>query len=272
MVNLNQEDVLEFSTLLEHAADLYKVHAYSASFGEGLIEHVIVTLVGSTKATNSLLGCRLLLKFLDRQDNAQYLLVPTLFYEFSQIRLKIGEYDPNDKSFIRQHREKLNLNLLQAVKLHGTNIVNLKTVYSIVCCMVLEVPCGLTAAAAACTAMAVQDLALHEQGIPAPCRYWMHALVVSVMSLICWVHKAPVLYTYVNHIVSRRAKEAPHLNPPMMYFYKIGRHHVTWNKPTLFFEDWELRYALWKHFQGGQAQKPSKDKIGTKKPTLHIGH
>lgn len=165
------------------------------------------------------------------------------------MRLKVGKYDIKDKLFIRYHREKLNNNLLKAIKRHGTNIVNLKTIYTIVCCMVLEVPCGLTAAAAACIVMAIQDQALNGENIPAPCRYWLHAVVVSIMSLICWVHKGPVLYTYVNHIVARRAKEAPQLNPPLMYFYKIGRHHVTWNKPTLFFEDWELRYALWKHFQ-----------------------
>lgn len=89
MVSLNQENVLEFSSLLENAAGSYEVHLYKDSFGEGLIEHVLVNLIGSTKATNSLVGCRLLLKFLDRQDNAQYLLVPTLFYEFSKVSVVV---------------------------------------------------------------------------------------------------------------------------------------------------------------------------------------
>ena len=154
--------------------------------------------------------------------------------------------------FIRNHREKLNLYLMNAIKMHGSIIVNLNTIYTIVCCVVLEVPCGLTAAAAAFLVMSIQDQALNGANITAPRRYWMHAFVVSVMSLICCVHKAPVLYTYVQHIVSRRAMEAPQLNPPMMFYYKIARHHITWNKPTLFFEDWELRYALWKHFKEPQ--------------------
>ena len=85
MINLDKEHVLEFSTLLDHAAELYEVQLYSASLEEGLIEHVLVNLVGSTIALNSLVGCRLLLKFLDRQRNAQYLLVPRLFYEYSQV-------------------------------------------------------------------------------------------------------------------------------------------------------------------------------------------
>uniref|UniRef100_A0A2A4JBW2 Uncharacterized protein n=1 Tax=Heliothis virescens TaxID=7102 RepID=A0A2A4JBW2_HELVI len=270
MVTMNQEDVLEFSTLLDHAAEFYKVYSYKDSFGEGLIEHVLVNLVGSSNATNSLVGCRLLLKFIDREKNSQYLIVPTLFYEFSQVKVRTGEFNLKDKVFMRHHREKLTTYLLKAVMNHGTNIVNLKTIYTIVCCMVLEVPCGLTAAAAACIVMTIQDHALNGENIPAPCRYWLHAVVVSVMSLICWVHKAPVLYTYVNHIVARRAREAPQLNPPLMYFYKIGRHHVTWNKPTLFFEDWELRYALWKHFQNTQQATMDKDMISKKVPTLDL--
>lgn len=86
----------------------------------------------------------------------------------------------------------------------------------------------------------------------------MHAIVISIMSLICWVHKAQLLYRYVNQVISRRAKEAPQLNPPLMLNYNIGRHHVTWDKPTLFFEDWELRYGLWKHFQDLQNQVRAK--------------
>lgn len=138
---------------------------------------------------------------------------------------------------------------MTAVEYHSMNIVNLKVIYTILCSIILEVPCGLTAAAAACMLMSIQDMALNAEKISTSSRYWMHAIVVSVMSLICWVHKAPVLYSYVNKIMYRRATEAPQLNPPIMHYYKIGRHNITWNKPTLFFEDWELRYALWKHFQ-----------------------
>lgn len=116
----------------------------------------------------------------------------------------------------------------------------------------MEVPCGLTAAASACIAMSIQDFALNGENLSVTCRYWMHAIVISVMSLICWVHKASVLYCYVNEIVARRAKEAPQLNPPLLTVYCVRSHHVIWNKPTLFFEDWELRYGLWKHFKDSQ--------------------
>lgn len=163
--------------------------------------------------------------------------------------LKVGQYEPSDKSFFRHNREIIHKNIVNAVTYHCTSTVNLQAVLSVLSCIILEVPCGLTAAAVACLLMEIQDLALNGENVPTASRYWLHAIVVSTMSLICWVHKTSVLYRYVNQIIARRAKEAPQLNPPLMQSYNVLNHHITWNKPTLFFEDWELRYGLWKHFQ-----------------------
>ncbi|KAI8430955.1 hypothetical protein MSG28_001064 [Choristoneura fumiferana] len=132
----------------------------------------------------------------------------------------------SDKAFMRRHREKLHEYFIQAVMRHCENCVNLKALFAVVCCMILEVPCGLTAAAAACMMMTMQDFALNGENLSATCRYRMHAIVISVMSLICWVHKAPVLYQYVNQIIARRAKEAPQLNPPLVQNYNLGHHHL----------------------------------------------
>lgn len=107
-------------------------------------------------------------------------------------------------------------------------------------------------------AMVIQDYAINAEHVPVRCRYWMHAIVVSLMSLVCWVHRAPDLYRYVNRIVSTRAKEAPQLNPPLTKIYSVEK-HIVWNKPTLYFEDWELRYGLWKHFQGTPVRRETKE-------------
>ncbi|XP_014366188.2 uncharacterized protein LOC106717016 [Papilio machaon] len=255
IVNMSDDDIFEFSSLLDYAAQLYHVKMYSESFCEGLFDHVLKNLIGSPNTLHSLVGIRLLIRFLDRQYNAQYLVVPTIYYNFSQVNLKIGVYDSGDKAFIRQHREKFHNYFLKAVKQHYYSAVNLKALFTAISCIVLEVPCGLTAAAAACMVMVIQDFAINADDIPVRCRYWMHAIVVSVMSLICWVHKAPDLYRYVNQIISRRAKEAPQLNPPLTKIYNVENKHIMWNKPTLFFEDWELRYGLWKHFQGTPSRR-----------------
>lgn len=96
MVNMSNQDVLEFSSLLYHVANYYNVGIYNESFGEGLIEHILSQLVASTDSTNSLVGCRLLQIFLDRQKNTPYLSVPTLFYEFSQVYCILAYFNKNN--------------------------------------------------------------------------------------------------------------------------------------------------------------------------------
>ncbi|XP_053624676.1 uncharacterized protein LOC128683266 [Plodia interpunctella] len=272
LVNMNDEDVLEFSTLVTYATELYKVGPYIETFQEDLFYHILADLVGSNNRLYSLVGCRILEKVLDRHKNGCYLNVPTLYYDFSQVRLIVGDYDSGDKAFVRQFREKMHEYLLKAMRLHGYTIDNVKAIFSVICCLVLEVPCGLTAAAAAWMGMSIQDIALNCENLAATYRYWMHAIVISIMSLICWVHKAPTLYRYINQVISRRAKEAPQLNPPLQQYYNIAHHHITWNKPTLFLEDWELRYGLWKHFQdrpgSTKNKKANRNKLSKRVPVI----
>lgn len=86
------------------------------------------------------------------------------------MRLKIGVYDKADKAFLRHHREKLHESFLKAVKVHCNSTSNLKSLFAVICLIVLEVPCGLTAAAAACMAMAMQDYAIKGENLSATCR------------------------------------------------------------------------------------------------------
>lgn len=58
--------------------------------------------------------------------------------------------------------------------------------------------------------------------------------------------------------MDRRAEWAPHLNPPLMQNYEYAVHHILWNKPNLFFQDWEAGYGLWKCFR---ERKKTKIKI-----------
>ncbi|CAG9558696.1 unnamed protein product [Danaus chrysippus] len=252
MANMDNDEVLEFSSLIEQAAQLYQVGQYSESFQEHVFSDVLANFVGSSNGVYSLVGCRLMVRFLDRHCNAAYLSMPAIYYEFSQTPLKVAEYNGNDKAFLRHYREQIHDYSIKVVQYHSYSQINLRTMFSLIACTILEVPCSLTAAAASCLMMTIQDFALTQEKIPDRSRFWLHAIVLSIMSLICWVHKAPDLYRYVNEIISRRAKDAPQLNPPLLKTYNLQSQHAYWKKSTLFFEDWELRYGLWKHFQAAR--------------------
>ncbi|XP_048006613.1 protein EFR3 homolog cmp44E-like isoform X2 [Leguminivora glycinivorella] len=243
----DHEDLLELSSLVQYAAELYEVGLFSDHLPEHLMIRLLDSFVGSTNPSHCLVGCRLVQHFLDRQLNAQYLVEPKLYYEITETQMKIGNNIKSDREFLRKHKEQIHENFILAVTEHYEDSTNVKAVFTVVCCMLLEVPCGMTAASVAFMMMVVQNFALQEQNIPLRCKHWMHAIVISVMSLICWVHKAPFLCRYVNQIMNRRAKEAPQLNPPLLQEYHV-RNTNPWTNAELFFEDWELRYGLWKAF------------------------
>lgn len=100
-----------------------------------------------------------------------------------QVRLKIGFYEKADKAFLRHHRENLHEYFLKAVKLHCSSTANLKSLFSVICLIVLEVPCGSTAAAAACMVMAIQDYAIKEENLSATCRYHLLALTARFINI-----------------------------------------------------------------------------------------
>lgn len=79
--------------------------------------------------------------------------------------------------------------------------------------------------------------------------YHIHAVIISVLSFICWINRAKDFHDYINRIVMERAQWAPHLNPPIQTSYRFAVHHVLWYKPELFLIDWEVRYGLWKRFR-----------------------
>lgn len=89
MVSMTDDDVLQFSLLLDRAAELYIVGTYGDSFNEGLINYILKNLVGSPNGLYCLIGCRLLQRFFDRKSNASFFEMPVIYYEFSQVSFVI---------------------------------------------------------------------------------------------------------------------------------------------------------------------------------------
>ncbi|KAK4874263.1 hypothetical protein RN001_013623 [Aquatica leii] len=228
--DITEEALLDFGNLIEYAAVLHETYLYRDSLYPSLFP-MVLELVGSDNQLYSLLGNRILQNLLDRHHNVPEFDTPKIFFANLTFNIMIGHYNSEDKSFIRTYRELIHTTLLNAIKLHGNHRINLET----------EVPCGYTAAAVVCLAMDIQETAISNEHLELECSHRLHATVMSIISLVCWVHNAQVFYDYVQQIVEKRAKFAPHLNPPLRATYQYAQHHVLWNKPELFFEDWEAR-------------------------------
>lgn len=262
------EAFLEFGSIIEYAATL---HDNSLSYKEALSSEVFsatLRLLADDNFVHSLLGYRVLQRLIDRNGNLLQLNTPRLentsysslnatkFYFFLRIFQENARYDiiiplykPSDKHFIRKYREILHSLIIASIEKHGEHKIYLENVYATLSLLIIEIPCGYTAAALSCLCMAIQENTINLNQATFDSTHRIHATVLAVMSLICWIHSAHVFYDYLNEIVTRRAEHAPHLNPPLKPAYQYGQHHILWNKPDLFFEDWEVRYGLWKCFR-----------------------
>ncbi|KYQ50336.1 Protein EFR3 like protein A [Trachymyrmex zeteki] len=241
------EFVLEFASTLEFAAYMHQAGLYEQTLTPKIFP-LLMQMVGSSSRIISLLGNRVLQYLMDRQDNRPIFDTPKIFFEHSRLDLRITQCRKEDRLFFKLHRELLHDSLLKSLISHSDSRMNLEMTYCTICMIAVEVPCGFMAAALVCLAMNLQEIILQQQNNHVEIACHIHAMIISIMSLICWIHKAKAFYNYVNRVVTERAQWAPHLNPPIQSQYNFALHHVLWNKPELFFVDWEVRYGLWKCF------------------------
>ncbi|KAF5293608.1 hypothetical protein FQA39_LY03093 [Lamprigera yunnana] len=251
--NVSDDALLQFGSLIQFAAGLHNTYLYRHFLDPNLFS-MILELIASENRLYSLLGNRIFQNLLDRHHNISEFSSPKIFFSNLRFNVVIGQYSSEDKSFIRVYRETIHDSLMAAIKHHGNHRINLETTYTSIAIVLVEVPCGYTAAVMVCLAMAIQESAIKNENLELLRSHWQHATVMAIMSLVCYIHNAQVFYEYLQKIIKIRSKLAPHLNPPILPRYQYASHYVLWNKPELFFENWEARYGLWKCFRTRKAR------------------
>ncbi|XP_045477253.1 uncharacterized protein LOC123682584 [Harmonia axyridis] len=246
--DVNESILLEIGSMLEYAAMNYHTKLYKESIPNDVIDSLL-KLISSKNMLQSLLGNRVMHYLIDRCNNRLKVDTPRIFYENSKYNIVVNTYHEQDKQFFQKHREAFHASLLTSIMTHGMRQINLESSYTLIALLMLEIPCAYTAAAGVCLAMAIQEATFDNDNFNMNQSHRLHATVMAIMSLVCYIFNAKVFYEYINTIIDRRAEFAPHLNPPLKRIYEYNQHHVHWDKPELFFEDWEARYGLWKCFK-----------------------
>ncbi|XP_015124720.1 uncharacterized protein LOC107046580, partial [Diachasma alloeum] len=240
--------ILELANILEFAAQSYELDIFENTLAKELLI-LLLKMISSPNSSVSLVGNRVLQNLIDRKRNKLQFQALKLFFENTDYDIEINKDRRNDQDFFKEHRDLIHESFLQCVMNHCTSRINLEAIYCTICLIAVEVPCGFTAAALSCLLMNIQDLTLEHLDATHSVTYHVHAMILAIMTLICWIHKAKVFYAYVNKVLMERAQWAPHLNPPLATHYDLAIHHVLWDKPELFFVDWEVRFGLWKCFR-----------------------
>lgn len=247
VAKLTEDDILQFATILEYAANLHSTNKLSDLEMEDVFKNTL-ELMCSQNSFLSLLGCRLLQYLLDRHGNKKKLVVPMVFFAYSELGVRVAMLDVADEEFIDKHKISIQDSIMCVISNHSSKTANISQLFSCVALILLEVPCGLTAAWTCWVGVKIQDFALKTPLLSKASRHSLHALAISVISVACWVHDSDILYKHIGDIAARRANQAPHLSPPLRTAYTYAQYHVTWDKPDLFMDEWELRYGLWKTF------------------------
>ncbi|CAG9801226.1 unnamed protein product [Chironomus riparius] len=238
----------EFALTLTHAFMRLSRNKIDENLQPEIFEFLLAAMTLNCK-TKSSLACRYLTHLLDHFNNFDEFSTPKIFYQGTPYKIKI----PSESAikFNDDHRLLIQTSLLAAIKLHGCITSNLCAIFKVICMMIVSLPSSHTFIMIITTLMQLQTFMLDEDSskFTQVDKNHIHAFIVSIMTLICWVTRAKSLTKYINEIVKVRFTVAPHLNPPLKKFYEYEDHHVLNYKAELFLDKWEIRYCLWNRYK-----------------------
>ncbi|XP_008557101.2 uncharacterized protein LOC103577963, partial [Microplitis demolitor] len=242
--------IFEIENIVEYAAKNYKLNIITDMINDKLF-NCLMEMISSSNRKINLLGNRIFQQIIDRNNNKKFFLTPKIFYETTNYLIKINKECKSECEFFKNNRILIHDTFLSSLMKHAMTKVNLESTYCSICLLAVEIPSGFTAAAIVCLVMNIQELTLQSinSKINRKVSYHIHATVMAIITLICRIYNAKILYNYVNKVMMERAQWAPHLNPPLKNNYVFPIHYVLWNKSELFFVDWEARFGLWKCFR-----------------------
>ncbi|KAJ8959094.1 hypothetical protein NQ318_022351 [Aromia moschata] len=239
--------LLNLGNLAAYAAGRYRPKTFRHYITQEIFD--ALNVLNKKPQTSAVSVCaRIWHNLLDRNNNLLVFSTPRIYLQDCNYKINIKECVRGDKIFFKEWRTVIyDLVLVNCRMVHGLS--QMEGMFQLMAVSLSTIPCGYTASTYVSAALSVQDYAFQISKENLVKSHHLHAIVLSIMSLVCYVHKAEVFYEYVNSIMERRAEWAPHLNPPLKLEYQYAQHHILWNRPDLFFEDWETRYGLWKCFR-----------------------
>lgn len=178
-----------------------------------LLEYLIDS-VASSEPSRSYFACKVLARFFDDKKNYYEFLFPKIFHSYMtyNINPSVPESE-KELSLIVTYQKSIYQALLMSVKQHSGSKRNLNAIYTTICMIIIKVLPGSEAATIVCLLMDMQNFFI-EAKVGQKVKNYGHGLVLSLMSLYCWIYRGKPLLTYVDTLISKRYAEAQHLLPP----------------------------------------------------------
>ena len=111
---------------------------------------------------------------------------------------------------------------MKTIKFHPKP--DISSIYTVLCMISVSCPCEFTVNFVIGILLEIQNYCFEEcEEMEENLFNSLHATLISVMTLICWIHRAASLTKYVELLVKSRYDEAPQLNPPLKVVVNISK-------------------------------------------------
>lgn len=240
----------EFGCAMKQGIAVLSKNEISENLKSEIVGQLLWTMTSGCKIESNF-ACNFLTSLIDHYQNLRQFQEPIIFYLKTTYGVALGDEKDAAIPIILKITKQLERAILTIIEKHGDNHESLSSIYKLICVIIVSLPSGPILVMVMKVLMKLQAFAIEQRLRLQPSHFnSIHALIISVMTLICYVSQAKSLSTYIHQIVCIRYDTAAHLNPPIK---KVKGMQVTESiKPEIFLDKWELRYCLWMHYKLGE--------------------
>lgn len=240
----------EFGCAMQQGFTSLSKNEISENLKSEIVQQLLWTMTSTCKI-ESYFACNFLTSLIDHYQNLRNFQEPIIFYLKTSYGIKLGDDKDAAIPIFLKISTRLEKTILTTLEDHGYNYENLTSIYKLICVIIVSLPNGTIIVMIIKILLKLQAFAIERRLSMEPSQFnSIQALIISVMTLICYISQAKSLSAYIHEIVHIRFDIAPHLNPPMRK--EKGMQVTAHIKPEMFLDKWELRYCLWMHYKLGE--------------------
>lgn len=237
----------EFAAIILRGFSKLSTNVIAKNLSPDIFDKILFMMASECVITSNI-ACRFLTTLIDHYQNSNYFLVPMVFFLYTNYGFSRGSVKDQAIAIIDNFSEKLEESLVRAVELHGDSSELILSIYKLLCVMLTSLPSGKINIMIIKILLKFQSFALEEEVIEENKRNCIHVVIISIMTLMCYISRAKTLSAYIHNIVCIRFDKAGHLNPPIRMRRPQDELYLG---SELFLDKWDLRYCLWKRYRFG---------------------
>ncbi|GJQ76302.1 putative protein EFR3 homolog [Trypoxylus dichotomus] len=164
-----------------------------------------------------LLVQKILHTLIDRHNNLEKLTKP--YVDVNEMSLILEKSSRPDLIFINKHGPIIYDALYTSLQMDSNTVKNIEAVYTTLALLCVELASSETAIDLLQLVLGIQSLSLNSTVLSNAQKFNLHAIVISLLTLVPLIVNIQPLLDYAEKLVAARKQEAPHLLPDLQEQY-----------------------------------------------------